>query len=157
ITDSIRRWMESMPLCRLHNHYGPTETHVVTSYTFDARVTQWPSLPPIGRPLPHVKIRLLDKYGAPVALGEPGELHIGGPCLSRGYLSRPDLTAERFAYDANDDRWYRTGDIAKHTEGQYLYLGRTDRQMKVAGYRVEAGEVEAVLCNHPDIAQAVVT
>src|SRR5207249_2957311 len=85
--------------CALHNQYGPSESHVVTAYTLSGAPRHWAPRPPIGRPIANTRIELLDPYLRPVPIGVPGELHIGGVSLARGYLSRPDLTAERFVPD----------------------------------------------------------
>lgn len=157
VTQAVREWLSSMPGCRLHNHYGPTESHVVTAHTLDGMPVDWPDLPPIGRPLPHVRVLLLGENGHPVPDGEPGELYLGGPCLADGYLGRLDLTAERFGKGADGIRRYRTGDIAvRRPDGTLEYLGRADSQVKVRGHRVETGEIELALTTHPDIAESCV-
>ncbi|MFH0246322.1 amino acid adenylation domain-containing protein [Streptomyces sp. HK10] len=158
VTQAVVDWLRAMPGCRLHNHYGPTESHVVTAHVLTGDPDRWPRLPPIGTPLPHVETRLLDSAGRPVPDGEPGELHLGGPCLATGYLGRPDLTAERFGVAADGTgRWYRTGDLARRLPGGVLeYLGRNDRQVKIRGHRVEVGEVELALTAHRDVAECCV-
>jgi amino acid adenylation domain-containing protein len=157
ITSAIRRWFSTMPKCRLHNHYGPTETHVVTNWTLEADPEAWPTLPPIGRPLPHVAVSIRDAHGAPVPEGSIGELFVGGPCLARGYVGRPGLTTERFVRDPETgERHYRTGDLGRTVEGSIEHCGRTDRQIKVGGHRIEPGEVEAALGEHPDVAAVAV-
>ncbi|MFG2485844.1 amino acid adenylation domain-containing protein [Streptomyces virginiae] len=157
VTEAVSGWLRAMPGCRLHNHYGPTETHVVTSHVLDGDLDRWPRLPPIGTPLPHVRTWILDPAGRPVADGEPGELHLGGACLAQGYLGRPDLTAERFATLTDGTRRYRTGDLVRRLpSGPLEYLGRSDRQVKIRGHRVEAGEVELVLSAHRDVAECCV-
>ncbi|HVR95615.1 MAG TPA: amino acid adenylation domain-containing protein, partial [Thermoanaerobaculia bacterium] len=144
---------------RLHNLYGPTEAAVdVTFCPCDdagARVV------PIGRPIANTRIHLLDPWLRPVPAGVPGELYIGGVNLARGYVNRPDLTADRFVPDPVGSepgaRLYRTGDLARHQEGGAVeYLGRTDFQVKVRGLRIELGEIEAALLEHPAVRQAVV-
>jgi len=147
ITPAIREWFSTMDGCRLHNHYGPTESHVVTSHTLGEDPTHWPDLPPIGSPLPHVSIRIVE-----------GELWLGGPALADGYLSQPGLTAERFVEEV-DGRWYRTGDLVttSGTDTRVLeYHGRIDRQLKIDGHRVEPAEVEAQLLRHPELIDAYV-
>ncbi|MFF3941725.1 non-ribosomal peptide synthetase [Streptomyces phaeofaciens] len=157
VTHAVRQWLGDMPGCRLHNHYGPTESHVVTAHTLDGPPAEWPDLPPVGRALPHVRVLLLGEDKNPVADGEPGELHLGGPCLADGYLGRPDLTAERFGEDPDGIRRYRTGDIAvRRPDGVLEYLGRADSQVKVRGHRVETGEIELRMTAHPDIAESCV-
>ena len=160
-TDALRAFFARHPKCTLANHYGPTEGHVVSAYTLADPPAQWPSLPPIGRPIANARIYLLDRNGQPVPRGVPGELHIGGVSVARGYLNRPELTAERFVPDPfvqrPEARMYRTGDLARHMpDGAIEYLGRSDNQLKIRGFRVEPGEVEAALREHPNVADAVV-
>ncbi|WP_329096108.1 SDR family NAD(P)-dependent oxidoreductase [Streptomyces sp. NBC_01439] len=156
VTPEIRAWFTRLGGARLHNQYGPTETHVVTSHLLDSDASRWPDLPPIGRPLPHVATRLVDASGTDVSDGEEGELLLGGNCLARGYRQRPRLTAERFT-EHGGRRWYRTGDRAVLRDGLFRFTGRTDRQVKIDGHRVEPDEVEALLVQHPDVQDAHVT
>ena len=149
------------PDCALHNQYGPTEAAVImTAYTLQGPPDTWPTLPPIGRPIDGAYVRVLDADRRPVPVGEPGDLYLGGVCLARGYLNRPDLTAERFLPDplgTPGDRLYWTGDRARLREdGELEFLGRVDHQVKVNGFRVELGEVEATLGGHPGVREAVV-
>jgi acyl-coenzyme A synthetase/AMP-(fatty) acid ligase/acyl carrier protein len=146
---------------RLHNHYGPSETHVVTAYTLDSDVEAWPSLPPIGRPVANTQMYVLDEFMQPLPIGVPGELYIGGVQVALGYLHRDELTAEKFVADPFADsaeaRLYRTGDRARYRQdGNIEYLGRTDDQVKWRGFRIEPGEIESLLAAHPGIAQAAV-
>uniref|UniRef100_UPI001865FBD0 non-ribosomal peptide synthetase n=1 Tax=Nisaea nitritireducens TaxID=568392 RepID=UPI001865FBD0 len=155
-TPAIRAVFERSA-CRLHNHYGPTESHVATAYSLPGDVAEWDDLPPIGRPIGNVAIHLLDEAGQPVPVGVPGELCIAGPCLADGYLERPDLTAERFVEHPEHGRIYRTGDFARwRADGLIDYLGRRDDQVKLRGVRVELGEIEAVLSGHPAVGEAAV-
>jgi amino acid adenylation domain-containing protein len=144
------------PRTRLANLYGITETSVLTTYReiadLDARQA-------LGDPLPGTEIRLLDQNGLPVPQGSPGEICVGGPSIARGYLNRPSLTAQRFVPHPvrTGERLYRSGDLARYTrDGALEYLGRGDHQIKIRGHRIEAGEVEAVLEEHPGIRKAVV-
>lgn len=156
VTPAIRALFGALPACVLHNHYGPTETHVVTAHELSGDVSTWPELPPIGRPLPHVRVRLVDAALAEVAHGAEGELLLGGDCLAAGYLHRPELTAERFI-ELDGARWYRSGDLARDDGDTVLScLGRLDQQIKLDGYRIEPGEIEAVLGRAPAVAEAVV-
>ena len=160
VTPALVRFFQRIPEATLHNHYGPSETHVVTAYTLKGVPDTWPALPPIGTALPSARLYLLDEQRRPVPEGSEGELFIGGECLARGYLNRPELTAERFVQDpfrGGDARMYRTGDLSRIDEaGQVQFLGRIDGQVKVRGYRIELGEVEVALSQHPSVGQAVV-
>ncbi|MFF5336580.1 amino acid adenylation domain-containing protein [Streptomyces sp. NPDC013181] len=152
----------TMPHTRLMNVYGPTESTVyATAWRPDGRPgsTSGTTAPPIGRPLDHVRAHVLDAALTEVGPGGTGELYLAGEGLARGYLGRPALTAERFTADPfgpPGTRMYRTGDLVRRREdGQLDFLGRVDEQIKVNGYRVEPGEVEAVLTRHPGVAEAM--
>ncbi|MDO3686600.1 non-ribosomal peptide synthetase [Micromonospora sp. C28ISP2-4] len=141
----------------LVNMYGITEVTVhATARRIVAADLDRPSVSPIGRPLPGVRIELRDETGAAVPDGTPGELYVAGAGLARGYLHQPELTAERFV-TSGGERWYRSGDRAVRTDGDLVYLGRVDRQLKVRGYRIEPGEVEAAVLAHPGVGTALVT
>ncbi|WP_275419316.1 phosphopantetheine-binding protein [Acrocarpospora phusangensis] len=115
------------------------------------------SKPSIGRPIGETRVVLLDRFGGRVPPGAPGELCIGGAGVVRGYLGRPELTAERFVVDAQGARIYRSGDRARwRGDGRLEFLGRIDEQVKVRGFRVEPGEVEARLLAHPRVRQVAV-
>jgi amino acid adenylation domain-containing protein len=154
-------WQDQAPGVRLMNEYGPTETVVgCSAYTLPAG-THRAGPVPVGRAIQNLAFHLLDANGGPVPVGVPGELYIGGVGVARGYLSRPALTAETFVPDpfaGGGARMYRTGDRARwQADGNLVVLGRTDGQVKVRGYRVELGEVEAVLRRHPEVRGALVT
>ena len=119
------------------------------------------ALPPIGRPIAHTQIHLLDMHGQPVAAGELGEIHIGGASVGRGYRNRPDLTAQAFVPDrfsqAQGARLYRTGDLGRLLpDGQIAFHGRLDNQVKIRGHRVEPDEIASVLVQHPGVASGAV-
>ncbi|MCL1468747.1 amino acid adenylation domain-containing protein [Argonema galeatum] len=161
ITRQIANWFTQLKNCTLHNHYGPSESHVVTAFSLTGLPLHWPGLPPIGRPIANTQIYLLDDHLQTVPAGTPGELYIGGIPLAREYLNRPDLTAERFISNpfSNQlgERLYKTGDIASYLpDGNIEYLGRSDNQVKIRGYRIELGEIEVTLGQHPAVREAVV-
>src|SRR6185436_772571 len=133
ITKHIANFFTALPNCKLHNHYGPTESHVCTAYTLQGKPDKWSALPSIGTPVSNTQIFLLDENFNPVKIGEEGELYIGGIALARGYINRDDLTAERFLENPfGDGRIYKTGDLAKYLpDGNIEYLGRIDGQVKV--------------------------
>lgn len=142
----------------LHNHYGPSETHVVTTCTMDPR-KEIPELPPIGRPISNTGIYILDEGLQLKPEGIVGELYISGANVGRGYLHQPELTAEKFLENPYQpgERMYRTGDLARWLpDGQLEFLGRIDHQVKIRGHRIELGEIESRLLNHPAIKEAVV-
>ncbi|MGH8297377.1 MAG: non-ribosomal peptide synthetase, partial [Steroidobacteraceae bacterium] len=161
VSPEIRELFRHLPGARLHNHYGPTETHVVTAFTLDADPAAWPDLPPIGRPIANTQIYVLDGRMQPVPVGVSGEVYIGGANVARGYLSRPALTAQRFVADPfsldADARLYKTGDLGRwRADGMLEYLGRNDDQVKIRGYRIELGEIEAQLLRHERVKEAAV-
>ncbi len=148
------RWAGAV---ELHNAYGPTETTVSAA---SARVAADDPSPVIGRPIDNARAYVLDAHGEPVPAGVPGELHVGGVGVARGYLHRPGLTAERFVPDpfgAPGSRLYRTGDRVRWTaEGVLAFLGRIDQQLKVRGYRIEPGEIAARLAEMEGVRDALV-
>ena len=166
ITPAITNWFKRLPNCTLHNHYGPTESHLVSVFTLtgDAQADSWPALPPIGRPIGNVQTYILDQQKQPVPIGVPGELYIGGHGLAQGYFNRRDLTEERFITNPfGPGRLYKTGDLARYlsdaqgtTPTNIQFLGRIDHQVKIRGFRVELGEIETVLAQAPMVRECVV-
>ncbi|HKH45466.1 MAG TPA: amino acid adenylation domain-containing protein [Thermoanaerobaculia bacterium] len=162
---------EVFPTAEIRVLYGPTEGTIICA-SLRANDLPWRDHGPktlLGRPLPDAELRLVDRSGGIAAIGVAGELWIGGPGVTRGYLGRPELTAERFSAgnptdrtdrsDRSDrsDRFYRTGDLARWLpDGLLEFLGRVDEQVKVRGFRIEPGEIEAALLEHPAIREAVV-
>jgi acyl-coenzyme A synthetase/AMP-(fatty) acid ligase/acyl carrier protein len=163
MTPAICNWLSQLTNCTLHNHYGPSESHVVTTFTLNRTANSWPLLPPIGRPIANTQIYILDQYLQPVPVGVPGELYIAGVCLARDYFHRPELTQQKFIPNPFDDsngqnpRLYKTGDLARYLpDGNIEYLGRVDNQVKIRGFRIELGEIEAALSQHEDVQTSVV-
>ncbi|MFM6153853.1 MAG: AMP-binding protein, partial [Sphaerospermopsis kisseleviana] len=166
------------PAPQLFNSYGPTEATVVTTLErltpenrFDllrlrsVQVAHRTTSVSIGKPISNAQVYVLDQYQQPVPIGVPGELHIGGAGLARGYWQRPELTAEKFIEKAGsrgqeaegNNRLYKTGDLVRfRRDGNLEYLGRVDNQVKICGFRIELGEIETVLRQHPQVSQAVV-
>ncbi|HYG64727.1 MAG TPA: non-ribosomal peptide synthetase, partial [Thermoanaerobaculia bacterium] len=146
----------------LYNYYGPTECTIDSTF-WRCRPGDGSAVVPIGRPVANGQVYMLDRALRPVPPGTVGELYIGGANVARGYLGRPDLTAERFLPDpyssAPGGRLYRTGDLARHRfpQGAIEYVGRADLQVKVRGVRIELAEIESALARHPGVLQAVVT
>ncbi|HYO16637.1 MAG TPA: non-ribosomal peptide synthase/polyketide synthase [Thermoanaerobaculia bacterium] len=143
----------------LFNLYGPTEAAVDVTH-WDCSPAEGRLTVPIGRPVANTAIHLLGRHFEPVPVGVPGELFIGGVQVARGYLGRPELTAERFLPDPFGEpgaRLYRTGDLTRRRpDGAVEYLGRLDHQVKIRGFRIELGEIEAALATHPAVREAVV-
>jgi amino acid adenylation domain-containing protein len=162
---SRRDWAEGLrdlkPGCAVVNHYGPTETTVgVLTFRVPERARHATRTVPLGRPLDDAVCHVVDGRLRPVPIGVPGELLVGGECVTRGYLGRPDLTAERFVpspFAGLGARLYRTGDLARRlADGTLEFLGRIDHQMKIRGFRIEPGEIEAALLRHPAVADCAV-
>jgi amino acid adenylation domain-containing protein len=161
ILPQVAEMFARLDALRLQNQYGPSETHAVTAVTLNGFPRDWPVLPTIGRAVHNTQVYLLDRDQNPVCAGALGEINIGGKCLARGYLGRPDLTAEKFIPDPYSEkpgqRLYRSGDLAHYRfDGAIEFAGRTDDQVKIRGFRVEPAEVEAVLIQHPGVREAAV-
>ncbi len=156
--DLVARFQKKFQ-AELHNLYGPTEASVDVSYWACWSDSAETAIP-IGRPIANITLYILDRQLNPVPVGTPGELHIGGIGLGRGYLNRPGLTAEKFIpnpYSQEGGRLYKTGDLVCYRpDGNIDYLGRIDHQVKIRGFRIELGEIEARLLEAPYIKEAVV-
>jgi thioesterase domain-containing protein len=150
-----RRWQQRWPGAIMLNKYGPTEATVLcTAYRIPADQPDGPV--PIGRPIDGVLLFVLDAALEPVPVGAIGELYIGGPCVGRGYRRDPGRTAERFV-NGPRGRLYRTGDLGYwRADGELVFVGRVDHQVKIRGQRIEPGEIEVALGQHPAVAQCVI-
>jgi amino acid adenylation domain-containing protein len=143
------------------NNYGPTETTVVATSGRVPPIDHADTPPSIGCPIANTQIYILDEHLRQVRIGEPGELYLGGESVGKGYLNRPELTAERFLANPFSSepgaRLYKTGDLVRYLpDGQIAFLGRTDQQVKIRGFRIELGEIESVLNRHLAVHQAAV-
>ncbi|NEO30633.1 MAG: amino acid adenylation domain-containing protein [Symploca sp. SIO3C6] len=158
--NSLRPWFErhgdQKP--QLVNMYGITETTVHVTYRPLSLADLDGAASVIGRPIPDLHVYLLDQYLQPVPIGVPGEMYVGGAGVTRGYLNRSELTAQRFISSPfNDSKLYKTGDLARYlANGELEYLGRIDNQVKIRGFRIELGEIEALLAEHPQVWESVV-
>jgi amino acid adenylation domain-containing protein len=155
----VQQLYENTQVKRVFNLYGPTEDTTYSTWALMKRGTD--ETPPIGRPVHNTRVYLLGENGQPVPIGEPGELHLGGAGLARGYWRRPELTAAKFIPDPFSNtpgsRLYCTGDLARYRkDGQIEYLGRRDQQVKIRGFRIELGEVEAALVRHSGVRDGIV-
>jgi amino acid adenylation domain-containing protein/FkbM family methyltransferase len=158
----VRRHQAAIPETALFNEYGPTEATVwSTVYECVTSEVEGRQVVPIGRPIPNTSLYILDDAWRPVPSGVAGELYIGGPGITRGYLDHGEMTAERFIphpfTTEAGARLYRTGDLVRYfSDGQIEFLGRSDSQVKIRGFRIEPGEIEAVLSRHEAVKEAVV-
>jgi len=163
---SRREWIEELrrtaPECHIVNHYGPTETAVamLTYAVNELSESAAAGVVPIGRPLANTRAYVLDKEMQPVPVGVAGELFIGGECVTRGYLGEPKKTAQQFIPDPFSaepgGRLYRSGDLVRYdADGNVIFLGRSDEQLKIRGYRVEPGEIEAALGEHAAVRECL--
>jgi amino acid adenylation domain-containing protein len=149
-----------LPEIKLSNLYGPTEAAVDVTF-WECNAEDSSIRVPIGRPIANIRMYVLDEHANPVPSGAVGEIYIAGIGVGRGYLNRPELTAERFICDPfstdREARMYRTGDLGRwRPDGSLEYLGRNDHQVKIRGFRIELGEIEAQLTRHPQIKEALV-
>ncbi len=154
--EHVRRFMQAVPQTQLINGYGPTEcTTFAATHRIDPTTLAAARSVPIGSPITHTTLYVLNRRGEPVPDGLVGELYIGGLGVGRGYLGRPELTAERFLSDpfaGEDWRMYRTGDlVTRLPDGAIDFVGRADGQVKIRGFRIEVGEIEAVLAKQPSV------
>jgi amino acid adenylation domain-containing protein/non-ribosomal peptide synthase protein (TIGR01720 family) len=161
---TIRPWLEKYPVAsgggQLVNMYGITETTVHVTFHRVTEADLVSSASPIGRPIPDLEMRLLDEHQNPVPVGVPGEIFVGGPGVARGYLKRPELTAQRFIDDPKNPgkKLYRSGDLAiRRVDGTFDYLGRIDDQVKIRGFRIELGEIQSLIAEHSAVAEAHIT
>jgi amino acid adenylation domain-containing protein len=157
----VRKVLKQLQTTKLIHVYGPTENTTFSAYYPVRDVPETATSIPIGRPIANTQIYLLDAQLQPVAIGIPGELYLGGDGLARGYLNRPDLTAAAFIRDRfskkPDSYLYKTGDLCRYrVDGNIEFLGRADNQVKIRGYRIELAEIEAALCQHPQVSEAAV-
>ncbi|HEU5138276.1 MAG TPA: amino acid adenylation domain-containing protein [Steroidobacteraceae bacterium] len=155
----LRQLQASLPECRFVNLYGSSEVAADATFYVSRRFAG--DRVPIGRPLPNTRVYLLDERGEPVPMGIAGEIHVGGIAVARGYLNKPQLTAERFVKDPfaadADARMYKTGDLGRWlSDGNIECLGRNDSQIKIRGYRIELGGIEAQLALHEHVGAAAV-
>lgn len=159
VNGSLEKFLQANPSVKLHNHYGPSETHVITSYIMSGEEGGILSHAPIGKPVTNTSIYLLDKNLQPVPKKVIGEIFVAGEHLAKGYLKMPELTEERFVSNLIQEncRLYKTGDLAyEDYSGNLIYKGRKDSQIKIRGYRVELGEIESVLLAQEGITNAAV-
>src|SRR5438270_7681549 len=161
LAEQLAFWRQHAPSTRLINEYGPTETVVGCCVYEVAPQDPASGAVPIGQPIANTQLYVLDTRLQLAPIGVVGELYIGGAGLARGYLKRPELTAERFVphpWSAEPGaRLYKTGDLARYrADGVLEFLGRLDHQVKVRGYRIELGEIEQALLEHPAVAECVV-
>lgn len=160
ITEEVKSFFSDHRGATLHNHYGPTETHVVTALTLTDDPSCWPAYPSIGKTISNTWIGILDERQQLLPIGETGEICIGGRCLARGYLGQGDQTASRFVSASElseGSRLYKTGDLGRWlSDGNVEYMGRNDSQIKIRGYRVELAEIEMCLLRHANVKDVVV-
>ena len=154
----VQKVLSNLPNCQLINGYGPTENTTFTCYYPIVKTDTLLTSIPIGRPISNTQVYILDLYLQPVPIGIPGQLYIGGDGLARGYLDRPQLTAEKFISNPfATGKLYQTGDLARYLpDGNIEFLGRLDNQVKIRGFRIELGEIQAQLAQHPSVREVTV-
>jgi acyl-coenzyme A synthetase/AMP-(fatty) acid ligase len=158
VNEGLKTFLENNPGVELHNHYGPSESHVVTSYRMSPAMNNMVSRASIGKPISNSTIYILNTDRKLVPKGVEGEVYIGGANLATGYLNKETLTKERFIHsEYEEEKLYKTGDQAYwRSDGNIEYIGRKDDQVKIRGYRIELGEIEHALQSHKEIEEAVV-
>jgi amino acid adenylation domain-containing protein len=158
VNEGLKRFLENNPGVELHNHYGPSESHVVTSYRMSPEMNNMVSRASIGKPISNSTIYIVNAARKLVPIGVEGEVYIGGANLATGYLNKEALTKERFVdSEYEQGKLYKTGDQAYwRPDGNIEYIGRKDDQVKIRGYRIELGEIEHALQSHKEIEEAVV-
>ncbi|MCP4148758.1 MAG: amino acid adenylation domain-containing protein, partial [bacterium] len=159
VTTGLKRFLELNPQLQLHNHYGSTEMHVVTSYTLDAATAGQTPIPPAGKPISNIGIYILDENFKPVPIGVWGELCVGGDMEILGYINNKQLTDEKLIdrQELSPTRLYRSGDIGRwHEDGNIELRGRKDFQVKIRGFRVETGEIESKILAMEKVRECVV-
>jgi amino acid adenylation domain-containing protein len=155
----LEEFLRANPTVRLHNFYGPSETHVVTAWSLTGNEAAEQRRTSIGKPIANSQIYILDAYQKPVPIGVTGEIYIGGSNLAKGYLGKEALTQSKFVphFLTADTRLYISGDLGRWLpDGRIEYIGRIDNQLKIRGFRVELGEIEKYLLYHPAVQDALV-
>lgn len=160
VDSGLRDFFSKLPGAILENQYGPSETHVISSYLLDENTKNWSDLPPIGKPIKNTGIYILDENMQPVQEGETGELYLAGRNLAHGYIGREDLTKKSFIENpfnfSSRPTLYKTGDLGLYNEnGDIEFLGRADHQIKIRGHRIEPGEINSIGAEFRGVAQCL--
>ena len=156
VTRAVRAFFARHPLCTLINHYGPTETHVALVHVLTGDPAQWPTRPPIGRPVGRLRADLIDPTTGVLTDADEGELVLTGVSVGLGYRNQPERTQARFSL-VDGERRYRTGDrVRRMGNNEFAFVGRVDREVKIRGYRVNLGDVEDELRSHPSVRHVAV-
>jgi amino acid adenylation domain-containing protein len=152
ITKNIRKFFKKLNHATLFNHYGPSESHVVTSLTLSGAPESWPDLPTIGKAIKNTSVYFLDENLNQVMKGCEGDIYLGGVCLANGYLNSPELTSDRFIETKKYGRIYKTGDIGfVDADENIVFIGRKDGQVKIRGYRIELAEIELAIMKQKNV------